>query len=905
MPNWNQIVRKHLAVLRLPPEREIEIVEELALHLEAAYEDALADGLSETEAEARAVQGYDWRLMECELGRAEQPAQAQALQPALELIERKGGIRMGSLIQDLRFGVRMLMKNPVFTLITVLTLTLGIGANTAIFSVVNAVLLRPLPYKDASRLMVLWERERNIEQESPSYPNFLDWQAQSRSFEQMALSRRDNANLTGVGEPERLDVRQVSANFFATLGVTPLLGRSFAQEEDRVGANPVAVIGHGLWRRRFAADAEIINKTITLNDQPFTVIGVLPPEFQFYGAADVFVSINLMLPERLRQERGEHGGVIVVGRLKPGVTEAQAAAEMENIAVNLERQYPRTNTTNRVLLRSIREDQTGNVKLSLWLLLGAVGFVLLMACVNVANLSLARAAARQKEFAMRAALGATQARVMRQLLTESALLALCGGAFGLLLSTAGKDLLTAGLANDLPWLVTVPLDANVLLFAFAASLSTGAVFGLLPALQCARPHLTETLKDGAKGSSGARQSVRSGLVVAEVALALLLLISAGLMLRSFASLNRIDAGFDTRNLLTMVTMLSPTRYTEASKVRGFYEELQRRIQSLPGVQAVAYSTSVPLSGANQTSVVLEGQQFTRVSDLPLAVNSVVSADYFRAMGITLRRGRLFTPQDTTKSGGLVAVIDENMARDLFAGKDPLGQVFLLDGGTLRVTVVGVVNHIHHLSYEAEDQVKVKYQFYTSLSQTTDQFVARIMTNLYLIVRSEQDPTNLVASVRAQVFAIDREQLVYNARTMEQIIARTLGQRRFLMFLLTLFAGVAITLAVVGIYGVTSYAVTQRIREIGIRLALGATTGAVLRLILTQGLKLTLSGVALGMAAAFGLTRWMKTLLYGVGTTDPLTFAVVASLLIAVALLACWIPARRATKVDPLTSLRHE
>jgi putative ABC transport system permease protein len=888
MMEWFNILMARLRALFRRESVLRDIEEELRVHVEMETETNIKRGMAPDDARAAAMKSFGALSRNTELG-----------------YDIRGGGWLEILWQDLRYGMRMMLKNPGFTLVAVITLALGIGANTAIFSVVNAVLLRPLPYKDASRLMVLWERERNIEQESPSYTNFLDWQAQSRSFEQMAISRRDSANLTGAGEPERLDVRQVSANFFAALGATPLLGRNFMPEEDRVGANPVAVIGYGLWQRRFAADAEIINKTITLNDRPFTVIGVLPPEFQFYRAADVFVSINLMLPERLRQERGEHGGVIVVGRLKPGVTEAQAAAEMENIAINLERQYPRTNTTNRVLLRSIREDQTGNVKLSLWLMLGAVGFVLLMACVNVANLSLARAAARQKEFAVRAALGATQARVMRQLLTESVLLALCGGAFGLLLATAGKDLLAVGLANDLPWLVKVPLDANVLLFAFTASLSTGAVFGLLPALQSARPRLTETLKDGAKGPSGARQSVRSGLVVTEVALALLLLIGAGLMLRSFASLNRIDAGFNTRNLLTMVAMLSPARYAEAPKVRGFYEELQRRIQSLPGVQAVAYSTSLPLNGANQTSVMLEGQQFTRISDLPLAVNSIVSADYFRAMGVTLRRGRLFTPQDTTKSGGQVGVIDENMARDLFAGKDPLGQVLLLDGGQLRVQIIGVVNHIRHLSYEAEDQAKVKYQFYLNLAQIPDEVAARLMSNLYLIVRSEQDPTNLAASVRAQVFAMDREQLVYNASTMEQTIARTLGQRRFMMFLLALFAGVAVTLAVVGIYGVISYAVTQRIREIGIRLALGATTGAVLRLILKQGLNLTLSGVALGLAAAFGLTRWMKTLLYGVGTTDPSTFAVVASMLIVVALLACWIPARRATKIDPLTALRQE
>ncbi|MGH9937481.1 MAG: ABC transporter permease, partial [Blastocatellia bacterium] len=616
------------------------------------------------------------------------------------------------MIQDLRFGVRMLLKNPGFTLIAALTLGLGIGANTAIFSVVNAVLLRQLPYADPERLVVLWERQRNIEQEAPSYPNFLDWQAQSQSFEQMAVARRDTVNLIGAGEPERLICRQVSANFFSTLGAQPQLGRAFTPEEDRAGANTVVVISHSLWQRRFGADAEIIGKTLTLSNRLFTVIGVLPSDFQFYLPADVFVSINLTIPERLKQERAEHGGINVVARLKPGVTQEQASAEMENIAVNLERQYPKTNTTNRVFLRSIREDQVGSVKSSLLLLFGAAGFVLLIACANVANLLLARAAARQKEIAIRAALGASRSRVLRQLLTESLLLAASGGALGLLLAAWGKSLLVSQIASNLPWINELPLDGAVLLFAAVASLLTGVVFGLFPALRLSQPKLAEALKEGNRGAGGARATMRGGVVVAEVALALLLLVGAGLMLRSFALLNRIDTGFRPQNLLTMITMLSPTRYADAAKVRGFYDELQRRVQSLPGVQAVAFSNRVPLQGFNITTIVLEGQEFKGDSDGYLSVNSIVSPDYFRAMGVTLLKGRLLTAQDTTNSGGIVAVIDENMARDLFAGKDPLGQTMFLDKGAIRVQIVGVVNHIRHQSYDAEERAKVKYQFYT-------------------------------------------------------------------------------------------------------------------------------------------------------------------------------------------------
>jgi putative ABC transport system permease protein len=809
------------------------------------------------------------------------------------------------MFQDLRFGFRMLLKNPGFTTIATLTLALGIGANTAIFSVVNAALLRRLPYADPERLVVLWERQRDVGQESPSYPNFIDWQAQSQSFERMAMARFDSVNLVGAGETERLICRQVSANFFSTLGAQPQLGRAFTPEEDRAGAGPVVVISHSLWQRRFGADEEIIGKRLTLNDRPFTVIGVLPSDFQFYLPADVFVSINLTIPERLKQERAEHGGIIAVARLKPGVTQEQASAEMENIAVNLERQYPKTNTTNRVFLRSIREDQIGSVKSSLLLLLGAAGFVLLIACANVANLLLARAAARQKEIAIRAALGASRSRVLRQLLTECLLLAVSGGGLGLLLAVWGKSLLGSQIANNLPWIKELPLDGAVLLFAVAASLLTGAVFGLFPALRSAQIKLTEALKEGARGAGGARQSMRAGVVVAEVALALLLLVGAGLMLRSFALLNRIDTGFKPQNLLTMSMMLSPTRYADAAKVRGFYGELQRRIQSLPGVQAVAFSNRVPLQGFNVTTIVLEGQPYKGDSQGYLSVNSVVSPEYFRAMGITLLKGRLLTPQDTTSSGAIVAVIDENMARDLFDGKDPLGQAMLLDGGAVRVQIVGVVNHIRHQSYDAEEQAKVKYQFYTSLTQFPDQYFARLMRDLNLIVRSEQEPASLIAAVRAQVFEIDREQLVYNAKTMEQIIAGTLSQRRLLMFLLVLFAAIAMTLAVIGIYGVISYSVSQRAHEIGVRLALGAKTGDVLTLVIGQGLKLALSGVAVGMVAAFALTRLLGEMLYGVSPTDPSAFVAVPIILISVALAACYLPARRATKVDPMVALRNE
>jgi putative ABC transport system permease protein len=500
---------------------------------------------------------------------------------------------------------------------------------------------------------------------------------------------------------------------------------------------------------------------------------------------------------------------------------------------------------------------------------------------------------------------ALPARVWRQLLTESLLLAGLGGTLGLLLAAWGKGLLVVEIANNLPWIKELRPDSQVLLFAATASLLTGAVFGIFPALHSSQLKLTEALKEGNRGAGGARQPMRSGVVVAEVALALLLLVGAGLMLRSFALLNRIDTGFKPQNLLTMTTMLSPTRYADAAKVRGFYDELKRRIQTLPGVQSVAFSNRVPLQGFNVTTVVLEGQSFNSDSEGYLSVNSIVSRDYFHAMGIILLKGRLFTPQDTTNSGGLIAVIDQNMARDLFTGKDPLGQAIFLDEGKIRVQIVGVVNHIRHISYDAEEQAKVKYQFYTSIAQIPDQYVAQIMRSLNVIVRAERDPASLIAAVRAQVFEMDRDQLVDNGMTMEQIIAGTISQRRFLMYLLVIFAVIAVTLAVVGIYGVISYAVTQRTHEIGIRLALGAKKGDVLKLVIGQGLKVALSGIGIGLLAAWAVTRLLTSMLYGVSATDPLTFSGVSLLLMGVALLACYLPARRATKVDPLVALRHE
>jgi len=809
---------------------------------------------------------------------------------------------METLSKDLNFGLRTMMRSPGFTLVALITITLGIGANTAIFSVVNTVLLRPLPYRNPETLAVIWEKQENVDQESPSLPDFRDWRERNQSFEEMAVARRDNANLTGAGEPERLLARMITANFFSTLGVEPQVGRAFTDEEERVKA-PVVVITDGLWKRRFGQDATLVGKPIRLYDASFTVIGVLPANFQFYTPADVFIPISFM-PDRLKQAREEHGGVIAVGRLKPGITLEQAQADLDGIAAVLEQQYPKTNNTVRVKIKSIYKDMVGDVRSSLLVLLGAVSFVLLIACANVANLLLARAAGREREIAIRSALGATRWRIVRQLLTESVALFVAGGALGLLLAMWGADLLLAAMPVSIPWVKEIALDKTVLGFTLSASILTGIVFGLAPALQISKPDLNETLKEGGRGTTGARHRLRSVIVVTEIALALVLLIGAGLMLKTFGRLHQIDAGFDGRNLLTMTFSLSPVKYSESSRARAFYKQLEERISTMPGVDAASVTHVVPLNGATVTPVLLEGQAFSNYGDQNLTVQSTVGVDYFRAMGIPLLEGRTFNDRDTEKTPG-VAIIDQNMARELFRDKSPIGQLVLINEGTLKLEVVGVVKHIKHLSWDADEQSKIRFQMYTDYNQIPDQFFADATGTMSLVVRGKSESAELIRMVREQVSAIDRDQPIYNVKRMDELIASTISERRFAMILLAAFACVAMILAAVGIYGVMSYSVAQRSHEMGIRVALGAQGRDVLTLVVGQGLKLVLAGVAIGLVGAFALTRVISALLFGVSATDPVTFVATSALLTGVALAASFIPAHRATRVDPMVALRYK
>jgi putative ABC transport system permease protein len=811
---------------------------------------------------------------------------------------------MGTILQDIRYALRMLLKNPGFTFVAVLALALGIGANTAIFSVVNAVLLRPLPFKEPDRLVILWEKKATKDS-SVAYPNFLDWRDGNTVFEGMTVFRRDSFNLTGAGEPERLAGRLVSGNFFETLGVQPFAGRNFVPEDDQPGSTPTVVLGYGFWQRRFGGDAGIVNQQITLNDKSYTVVGITPADFRFSSDTDIYVPIGLSVAEvPFYKERGSHPGLSVTARLKPGVTMEAARAELDTIMARLGQQYPETNKDRRVHIESLYENTVRDVRPALLVLLGAVSFVLLIACANVANLLLARSAARQKELGIRTALGASRWRIMRQLLTESLLLGLCGGMLGLLLALWGTDLLIAAAPEGVPRLADARIDLRVLGFTLGMAVLTGLVFGLAPALQASKTDLNESLKETERGSTGRRQGLRGALVVSEVALALVLLIGAGLMVKSLWQLQRIETGFDPNHVLALQLSLKGDSGSDPQKVQNFITQVEGRVKSLRGVEALAFTNGLPFAGAAEQGFQIVGRPLPGDDPTPYsAVRYTTSPDYLQALGIGLRRGRYFTAQDRLDSTPVV-VIDETLARKYFADEEPLGQRLQLgQKGTPPYEIVGVVGHVKH--YGLDGEVPVEPQFYFALAQIPAERMGFIANGISVLVRTRVEPQSLAGAVRGQILAVEPNQPVYNVRTMKEVVAESVASRRFSMFLLLVFALVALVLAAVGIYGVMAYSVTQRTHEIGIRMALGAQAADVLRMILGQGLLLILVGIAVGLLAAFALTRVLASLLYGVSATDPLTFAAISLLLMTVALLACYIPARRATKVDPMVALRYE
>ena len=860
-----------------------DLTEEIRAHLDLLIATKIKRGMTAEEARRAAL---------IELGGVEQVKES--------VREVRHGRLLEDLWQDTRYATRSLRKHPGFTAVAILTLALGIGANTAIFSVINAVLLRPLPYQDADRLVILSETisERSIG--GVSYPNFVDWRNQNTVFEHLAAVRpRESFNLTGAGESERLQGRLVSANFLETLGVTPIRGRDFTTEDDRTGAAPAVIISYGLWQRRFGADEKIVGQQLILNRESFTVVGITPADFEFGVEADLSVPIGLST-ERF-SARGRDPGIGTVARLKQGVSVETANAELNTIAARLAQQYPDTNEERRVQIDSLRESIVGDIRPTLLTLLGAVGLVLLIACANVANLLLARSARRQKEIAIRTALGAGRRRILRQLFTESLLLATAAGVAGLLIAIAGTNLLSSYLPEDIPRISQISTDASVLLFTLGASVLTGLLFGLAPALQTSNPALTETLKEGERNSSPGHNRTGKILVVTEVALTLVLLIGAGLLVKSFWRLMQVDPGFKPENLLALQISVNAGN-DEGQKVDNFLDQLQQRVKQLPGVQSVAISNGLPFEGANQPTFIIEGQALEEGRE-PNGILYITSPDYFETLGITLLRGRVFSSHDTPNTTPVV-LIDEVFARQYFPNQDPLGRRLRQTGsGMDSREIVGIVRHVEHSSLEGLSAARG--QVYTSFNQIPVDRVQRYVRRVNLLVRTTVDPLSVAQPVRNQIAALDKDQPVFNIRTMEQAVARSVAARRFSMILLSVFAALALILAAVGIYGVISYSVAQRTREVGIRMALGAQTTDVLKLVVRDGFKLVAIGVAVGLVGAVLLTRLMTTLLFGVTPTDTVTYASVAVVLVGVALAACYIPARRATKVAPLVALRFE
>lgn len=801
------------------------------------------------------------------------------------------------MIQDLRYGVRMLLKHPGFTTIAVITLALGIGANTAIFSVVNAVLLRPLPYQEPERLIRLWESNpgRGLPEFSASALNFEDWRKQQTVCEQLAAYEFATFNLTGGGEPERVAALGVTANLFPTLGTPPALGRNFLPEEEQAGRHRVAILSDGLWRRRFGADPQLIGRQVQLSGENYTVVGVMPPRFQLTPGTELWTPLMLDAALAPWHANRSHHNIHVIGRLKSGVSLAQAQAAMDVLARQLEQQYPKSNAGWGVRMRAFYDWLVPEqVRRSALVLFAAVGFVLLIACANVANLTLARAATRRREMAIRAVMGAGRTRVMRQLLTESLLLATLGGLAGALLARWGVALIKAGAALNIPRLNETRIDLRALGFTLIVSLLTGLIFGLAPAWQASKLNLNETLKEGGRGGDS-RRGLRGALVVGEVALALVLLLSAGLMIRSFANLQNAPLGFAPENVLVMQINLPGSKYGEKAQRVNFYNQLLERLRAAPGVVDVAVVTQLPLfSGASWAQeITLEGRE-AAPSDARLSARTFAATPrYFQTMGIPLLQGRDFIEQDGG-DGPLNLIVSESFARRFWPNENPIGKRFRTGAFDLFGTVVGVVANVRNAGLESEGGPA----FYFSYGRIG-------MPALTVVARTVAPPETMASALRAQAHSLDRDLPVYNVRTLDQLVYNAAGQPRFQTTLLSLFSLVALLLAAIGVYGVMAYAVAQRTHEIGVRMALGAQTRDALRLVVRQGMTLSLIGVAIGLALAFGSTRFLRGLLYQVSATDALTFAMIPLLLVGVTLLACYVPARRATKVDPLLALRGE
>jgi putative ABC transport system permease protein len=858
-------------------DRDIE--EEVRFHLEMRAEENLARGMTPEEAMLDARRRFGHAALIKEICH-----------------DIRGVGFMETLWQDLRFGVRVLWKNPGFTIVAVLTLALGIGANTAIFSIVNAVVLRPLPFKDPDRIMLLLGNnpQRELLQNGVTPPDFLDWRTQSRSFSEMAAFESTIFRHTADTGAERLNGYSVTANFFDLLGEKPLLGRVFTADEEKPGNNNVAILSETVWRRHFGADPGIVGQTVKMNDRIFTVVGVMRGSFKFPDSTTE-VWRPLAFDNDDLQDRTAYR-LVVIGRLKDGVTFEGAQAEMATISRQLEQAYPATNTGWSVFMEPLQENFVGFLRPAMFVLLGAVFFVLLIACVNVASLLSARMTSRRKEVALRTAIGATRLRILRQLLTESVLLGLVGGTCGVLLAIIGVKVLVSFIPPSIPRIEEIGIDPAVLIFTLLISVVTGLIFGLMPAWQTTHAELNEVLKESSRGSTGGKGQARfrNVLVVTELVLSLVLLIGAGLLIRSFLAMRNVDPGFRADGVLVNSQLvLPPQKYAEGNRGVAFFKELFQRVRALPGVESVGGITALPLQGNSQLQAYAvagrppqpQGQELT-------AVINTVGADYFQTMSIPLRRGRMFTERDDDKAPKTV-IINDALARRIFSQQDPLGQRLYLRGGNTPYEVVGVVGDTKQFNLTGDASPEIFTHFLESP-----------VTFMYVLARTKGDPTSLAMPIRREVQAIDPDQPVGN-RTLTQQFENSISQPRFYALLLGLFAAVALILASIGIYGVMSYMVAQRTHEIGIRMALGAQRRDVFRIVVGQGLKLALIGVGVGLGISFLASRLLSTLLYGVSAIDPITYISIPLILTGVAAAACFIPARRATKIDPLIALRNE
>ena len=899
--NWMRELARQLRMLRHRRECDAELEEEMRLHLDLRQQEQVESGMAADDARAAARRRF---------GNVTALREQSWSSWGWEWFEH--------LVQDVNYGLRMLRKSPGFALIAILTLALGIGANTAIFSVVNGVLLSPLPFRNSNLIVSMFQQKPNFPKGSISYPNFLDWQRENRSFQSMAAYRWADGSLTGVGEPEDVPAQRISATFFPILGVNPILGRNFNADEDRRGASPTVMISEGLWKRKFGSDPNIISRRLIVAGMGRTIVGVIPSSFrlniQNFHTPDIYEPIGEETDARFHK-RDSFWGMDAIGLLKPGITLEQAREDMKRVNAGLAAAYPDVNANIKATITTLKDEIVGEMRPVLLVLLGAVGFVLLISCVNVANLLLARSTSRQGEFAIRVALGAGELRIIRQLLTESILLALCGGALGLILAQWGTVVAIAAVPRTVPRSEEIGVDLRVLLFTLAMSVLAAIIFGFAPMLKIFRTNIGETLKDTGRAISGYRSHTQAVFVVGEMAMALVLLVGAGLMIRTLLRLRGVDPGFDPRNVLRFGIAPPPSLAGQSpDAIRAVFRRMHSTIRSVPGVEYTSLNWGArPMEGDNEVSFWPEGRpQPARQADLPNTLEYIAEPEYLQVMRIPLLRGRFIADTDNEHSAR-IAVIDDSFAEKYFAGQDPIGKhLSVLDYESdstqqrtwLDLVIVGVVGHVNQWGL-AEDAVQpLQAQMYRPFMQLETKNIAH-GAGVCVRLRSSLKPETFFQTIRKELLAGNSEMIVWGNESEQEVVARSIASQRFAVILLGVFAALALLLASVGVYGVLSYLVEQRTPEISVRMALGAHHLDVLRMVLGEGARMTLLGGGIGVLAALALTRFMAKMLFGVRPVDPVTFGVVALLLCGIALLASYVPARRAMRVDPMVALRHE